>query len=149
MSRGPVNGQGRGTGFLRSLPVPWTTIRRPISCTFVYAPRTVDPPAPAEKRRQPWETVGTQGNGVSPLKRQCARRRNPMICERPASRRLVDRAGFEPAYGKPGQIYSLLKARRKPPFLSCVYGLCTAHAARWQPTWKFLALLVQLGRVES
>src|SRR3546814_20397620 len=29
--------------------------------------------------------------------------------------RVVDRAGFEPAYGKPGQIYSLLPLTTRPP----------------------------------
>src|SRR4051812_42560129 len=28
---------------------------------------------------------------------------------------MVDRAGFEPAYGKPGQIYSLLPLTTRPP----------------------------------
>ena len=40
---------------------------------------------------------------------------------------MVDRAGFEPAYGKPGQIYSLPDARRKPPFMAIMYGLCIVH----------------------
>jgi len=31
------------------------------------------------------------------------------------ARSLVDRAGFEPAYGKPGQIYSLLPLTTRPP----------------------------------
>ena len=32
-----------------------------------------------------------------------------------SKKKLVDRAGFEPAYGKPGQIYSLLPLTTRPP----------------------------------
>ena len=41
---------------------------------------------------------------------------------------MVDRAGFEPAYGKPGQIYSLLPLTTRPPvrevpgILACLGG---------------------------
>src|SRR3954468_933131 len=35
---------------------------------------------------------------------------------------LVDRAGFEPAYGKPGQIYSLLPLTTRPPVQRRPYG---------------------------
>jgi hypothetical protein len=38
---------------------------------------------------------------------------NPPDCLRAA---LVERAGFEPAYGKPGQIYSMQLIRGNPPF---------------------------------
>src|SRR3546814_5625090 len=33
----------------------------------------------------------------------------------PSDGMVVDRAGFEPAYGKPGQIYSLLPLTTRPP----------------------------------
>ena len=44
---------------------------------------------------------------------------------RPLRAPVVDRAGFEPAYGKPGQIYSLLPLTTRPP----VQG---ARRAQWR-----------------
>ncbi len=41
---------------------------------------------------------------------------------------LVDRAGFEPAYGKPGQIYSLLPLTTRPPVHRAQFG----KAAQWR-----------------
>ena len=38
-----------------------------------------------------------------------------VLCVRSATYLMVDRAGFEPAYGKPGQIYSLLPLTTRPP----------------------------------
>src|SRR3546814_20071078 len=57
----------------------------------------------------------------------------------PSDWRVVDRAGFEPAYGKPGQIYSLLPLTTRPPVHGVRVGKRsngeTVLACQWQ-SWE-------------
>ena len=74
----------------------------------------------------------------------------PVPAGRNPQETVVDRAGFEPAYGKPGQIYSLLPLTTRPPVqrghslerggsMAKLVGAVNAGCANFRPRIAFHA----------